>query len=112
MEAEEHSKEDNAKIEKINKLNEADSMIFQTERHLKEFDEKLSEEDKETLTSALTKLKESHKNEDLEEITTNMDDLNSKWQALSTKLYEQTNSSDEVPSEDGETTDVEFEEVN
>ena len=36
-------------MEKINKLNEADSMIFQTERQLKEFDEKLSEEDKEHL---------------------------------------------------------------
>jgi len=58
-------------------------------------------------------LKESHKNEDLEGITTNMDDLNSKWQSISSKLYEQTQNDSPPPtSEDPETTDVEYEEVN
>ena len=113
MEAEKNSKEDTEKKEKVDKLNEADSMIFQTERQIKEFEEKLSEEDKNTLTTSLDKLKESHKNEDLEGITTNMDDLNSKWQSISSKLYEQTQNDSPPPtSEDPETTDVEYEEVN
>ena len=113
MEAEKNSKEDTEKMEKIKKLNEADSMIFQTERQLKEFEEKLSEEDKETLTTSLDKLKDSHKNEDLDGITTDMNDLNSKWQSISSKLYEQTQDDSPPPtSEDPETTDVEYEEVN
>jgi molecular chaperone DnaK len=112
MEAEKNSKEDTEKKEKVDKLNEGDSMIFQTERQIKEFEEKLSEEDKTILTTSLDKLKESHKNEDLEGITTNMDDLNSKWQSISSKLYEQTQNDSPPPtSEDPETTDVEYEEV-
>ena len=112
MEAEKNSKEDSEKLEKINKLNEADSMIFQTERQITEFDEKLNDDDKQLLQESVNKLRESHKNEDLDEIKVNMDDLNSKWQTISSKLYEQTEGDTTPPPEDDpETTDVEYEEV-
>ena len=61
MEAEKNSKKDEDKKEKVEVLNNVDSMIFQTERQLKEFDEKLSEEDKNLLIEKLDKLKSSHK---------------------------------------------------
>ena len=113
IDAEQNAKEDEEKMKKITTLNEADSTIFQTERQLKEFEEKLGDDDKEVLTTSLNKLKESHKNEDLNAITSDMEELNTKWQSISSKLYEQTQTDSPPPTgEDTETTDVEYEEVN
>ena len=113
MEAEQNQTKDQEKKEKVEKLNEADSMIFQTEKQIKEFDEKLGEEDKSKLNTCLDKLKESYKNEDLKGIDEHLENLKQEWQTISTKLYQQT---EETPKngddKQNETTDVEYEEVN
>jgi molecular chaperone DnaK len=113
MEAETNSKEDEEKKEKIEKLNMGDSMIFQTEQQLKEFEEKLTEEDKNKINTILDKLKSSHSDENIKEMDQCMEELNSTWQEISTNLYQQTeNPSTEEGEKVNETADVEYEEVN
>ncbi len=111
MEAEQNQAKDQEKKEKVEKLNEADSMIFQTEKQIKEFGDKLSEEDVNKLNECLDNLKESHQKEDIGLIDSSLEKLNEEWQSITTKMYQQT---EEPPtSEDNEeqTTDVEYEEV-
>lgn len=111
-EAEENQEKDNERKERVEKLNEADGMIFQTEKQIKEFGDKLTDEDKESLNEILTELKEAHKNEDMTLLDTKLESLNSQWQSISTKLYEQT-STEESSTDDNkqQTTDIEYEEV-
>jgi len=111
MEAEQNQAKDQEKKEKVEKLNEADTMIFQTEKQMKEYGDKLSEEDKNRLTQTLDKLKESHKSEDLESIEESLKNLNEEWQSISTKMYQQTEQPSEGTDKEEETTDVEYEEV-
>lgn len=112
-EAEENAESDKKELEKINKLNEADSMIFNTEKQIKEFEDKLSDEDKLSLTEKLDLLKESHKSQDIEKITSDLDELNKVWMEVSTKLYQQPNDVEQPVKESSEegTQDVDFEEV-
>lgn len=109
-EAKENEENDRARVEKVNKLNEANSVIFQTEKQIIEFGDKLTDEDKESLNSKLDTLKESYDSEDIEKITENINELTSEWNRISTNLYENT-SEPTVESEDVEVDDVEFEEV-
>jgi len=111
-EAEANAESDSKKLEKINKLNEADSLIFQTEKQIKEFGEKLDENDKSRLENTIKELKEVCKEEDMEGVEDLTEKLNSTWQEISTKLYEQTTQED-APNQDSpdEVTDVEYEEV-
>ena len=110
-EAELNAKDDNEKLEKINKLNEADALIFQTEKQIEEFGEKLDDTDKSRLENNIKELKEVIGSEDMEGVEDLTEKLNSTWQEISTKLYQET----EVPETDNTTksdaTDVEFEEV-
>jgi molecular chaperone DnaK len=111
-EAEEFAESDKLEKEKVEKLNSADSMIFQTEKQIKEFEEKITEEDKSLLNECLTSLKKSHSEANLEEIETDMSKLNETWQKISERLYSEVNS--DKPSEDQTDTEVEdtqFEEV-
>ena len=111
-EAELNAKSDKEKLEKIQKLNEADALMFQTEKQIKEFGDKLNEDDKSSLEDIIKELREACKIEDLDMVNSLMENLNKTWQQISTKLYEQTNT--EQPTSDGTTedvTDVEFEEV-
>jgi molecular chaperone DnaK len=107
QEAELNTKADEEKRNKIDKLNEADSLIFQTEKQLKELDEKISDEDKETINKSLKDLKDSKEKEDLTKIKEDIEKLNSNWQEISTKIYQ----TEETDESDNEATDVEFEEV-
>ena len=111
-EAEMNAKEDQTKLEKIQKLNEADSLIFQTEKHIDEFGDKLDTNDKSRVENNIKELKEVCKEQDMDGVDDLMEKLNSTWQEISTKLYEQTteNDSDSAPEKD-EVTDVEYEEV-
>lgn len=109
QEAEMNMKADEEKRNKIDKINQADTLIFQTEKHLKELEEKLSDEDKEIIVESLNELKESKTKEDLKEIETNIEKLNSKWQEVSSKVYQTDETSSDT--QDNEATDVEFEEV-
>ena len=112
-EAEQNASEDAAKKEKVEKLNTADATIFQTEKQIKEFGDKLDDVDKSRLENNIKELKEVIKEEDMEGVDELTDKLNSTWQEISTKLYQQTEQTEnpqESPKEE-DATDVEYEEV-
>ena len=102
--------------ERVEKLNMADGLIFNSEKQLKEYGDKVPASEKETIEAAINKLKEAHKAEDLDGIDKASEELNAAWQAASQHMYadgqqggaqpgsEQTANTDNV-------TDAEFEEV-
>lgn len=89
-EAEANAASDKAEKEKIDKLNQADSLVFQTEKQLKEFGEKLSEGNKTAIQEALDKLKAAHQAQDVAAIDPAMESLNKAWEAASTEMYNAT----------------------
>lgn len=115
-EAEENAEKDKKEKEKIDKLNQADSLIFTTEKQIKDIGDKLNEDDKNKLNDIIGKLKESHKNQDIEELDKLTKELTDEWQRISTNIYQNsTNESktDEESSDSKENVeDVDFEEVN
>jgi len=121
-EASTHADEDKKAREKIDALNAADSLIFSTEKQLKEYGEKLPEEKKTVIEDALKGLKEAHKAQDLATIEEASKKLNDAWQAASQDMYkasEEAKQNQEGPEANensnkeakDEVTDVEFEEV-
>jgi len=80
---------DKSAKEKIDKINQADSLIFQTEKQLKEFGDKLPADKKAPIEEALKKLKEAHKNQDIDAIDSAMNELNTVFQAASQEMYNQ-----------------------
>ncbi|WP_114790854.1 molecular chaperone DnaK [Niabella yanshanensis] len=78
---------DKAEREKIDKLNQADSLIFQTEKQLKEYGDKVPADKKTVIESAAEKLKEAHKQQDIAGIDAAMTELNNAWTAASEDLY-------------------------
>lgn len=114
QEALENEESDNQKKQEVEKLNMVDSTIFQTEKQISEFDDKLTEEDRESLTSKLEELKKVYEERDFENMDDSLQSLNETWAGISTRLYQET-SSDETEDtqdvDDVETTDVEVEEV-
>jgi molecular chaperone DnaK len=112
--------------EEIDKLNTADSLIFQTEKQLKEFGNKIPGDKKESITKSLEELKTAHKNKDLPGIDKAMANLNSMWQSASEDMYKsaqpqqpqegpqagpQAGPEQKQQSGNDEVTDVDFEEV-
>jgi len=114
--------------EKIEKINQADSLIFQTEKQIKEYGDKIPAEKKEPIESALAKLKEAHKSQDVAAIDSAVAEMNTAWTAASEEMYKATQGSPEggAPNGDGQqqqgggqeqaqsaenVTDAEFEEV-
>jgi len=87
QEAQANAETDKREKEKVEKVNQADSLIFQTEKQLKEFGEKLSEGNKTAITGALEKLKAAHAGKDLTAIDGAMTALNAAWQAASQEMY-------------------------
>ncbi|NPA45569.1 MAG: molecular chaperone DnaK [Chlorobi bacterium] len=88
-EAEANADADKKAKERIDKINQADGLIFQTEKQLKEFGDKLPADKKAPIEEALNKLKEAHKSEDLDAIDTAMNELNTVFQAASQEMYNQ-----------------------
>ena len=107
QEAELHSEQDKKLREDTEVINRADSTIFQTEKSIKDLDEKLTEDQKTELNTALESLKESYGKKDIEKIENDINDLNTKFQTISQLLYEQTTTEEE----NSKPSDVEFEEV-
>ncbi|HSH65486.1 MAG TPA: molecular chaperone DnaK, partial [Bacteroidia bacterium] len=108
--------------EETEKVNAADSMIFQTEKQLKEYGEKIPAEKKSVIEGALAELKTAHTARDLSAIDSAIEKLNAGWQAASQDMYNAgaqdpnanpggPQASDNASSSDGEVTDVDFEEV-
>ena len=89
-EAEQNAEADKKQKERIDKLNEADSMIFQTENQLKELGDKIPADKKPAIEGALQKLKDAHKSGDVAQIDTAIKGLNEAWQAASAEMYRQT----------------------
>lgn len=112
--------------ERVDKLNHADSLIFNTEKQLKEIGDKLPADKKGQIESALARLKEAHKGQDLSGIDAATNDLNAAFQAASQDIYNAQNaqqagpqqnaggqqpSGDQGGNQDDDVTDVDFEEV-
>mgnify|MGYP000931499673 FL=1 len=124
-EAAANAETDKAARERIEKLNAADGLIFQTEKQIKEYGDKIPADKKEAIEKAVADLKDAHKAEDLTRIDTATNNLNTAWQAASQDLYNaqqgapdpgagaqhtaESNGSSDQGAED--VTDVEFEEV-
>ncbi len=89
-EAEANAEADKKEKERIDKLNQADSMIFQTENQLKELGDKLPADKKPAIEAALQKLKDAHQSGDLAAIDAAMNEMNAAWQAASAQMYQQT----------------------
>lgn len=86
-EAEANAASDKVEKEKIDKLNQADGLIFQTEKQLKEYGEKLSEGNKSAITAALETLKGAHLSKNIAGIDSAMEGLNKAWEAASQEIY-------------------------
>jgi molecular chaperone DnaK len=122
-EAKANEEADKMAKEKVEKINAADSMIFQTEKQLKEFGDKLPADKKSAIESSLENLREAHKSQDTDQIDKAMAEMNTTWQAASEEMYkaaqgqpqetdgEPTAEQGEKKSSDDEVTDVDFEEV-
>jgi molecular chaperone DnaK len=87
QEAQANAEADKREKEKVEKVNQADSLIFQTEKQMKEFGDKLSDGNKTAINGALEKLKAAHASKDLSAIDTAMTALNAAWQAASQEMY-------------------------
>ncbi|MBK7850967.1 MAG: molecular chaperone DnaK [Bacteroidetes bacterium] len=123
-EAEANAETDRKAKEEVEKLNQADTLIFQTEKQLKDYGDKLSADKKETIQKALSELKDAHKEKDLLKVDTALASLNAAWQAASEEMYKATQNAGGAAEQsgtnqdgnaqakgDGEVTDVDFEEV-
>ena len=117
-EAEANADADNKAKETADKVNAADAMIFQTEKQLQEFGDKLSPEKKTPIVDALKDLKESFEKKDLPSIDASMEKINEAWKAASEEMYKATeeqkkSQNSEQSNKEGsdDVTDVDFEEV-
>ncbi|MDD3010869.1 MAG: molecular chaperone DnaK [Bacteroidales bacterium] len=123
-EAEANAEEDRKAKEKIDKINSADALVFQTEKQLKEFGDKIPADKKGPIEAALSELKDAHKAQDVPSIDSAMEKLNTAWQAASEEIYKATqdqgaqhtdpgNAQQETQQKNNgdEVTDVDFEEV-
>ena len=88
-EAEQNAENDKKERERVDKLNQADSMIFQTENQLKEIGDKIPAQHKPAIEQALQQLKDAHKSGDIAAIDTAIAALNNAWQTASQQMYQQ-----------------------
>jgi len=109
QEAEANAESDKKEREKVDKLNQADTMIFSTEKQIKEFSDKLSDTDKEELNTNLSSLKEAHKSGDVAKIDEAMSKLTEVWNKISTEMYKNssTDSTDATADTTVDATDYE-----
>lgn len=119
-EAEANAEADKAAKEQIDKINQADSLIFQTEKQLKEYGDKIPADKKQPIEDALAELKKAHEAKDVPAIDSAMEKLNTVFQAASQDIYaaQQQEGGQAAGQEGGaeasaddEVTDVDFEEV-
>ncbi|MDD5695875.1 MAG: molecular chaperone DnaK [Bacteroidales bacterium] len=115
---------DRKERERVDKLNSADAMIFQTEKQLKEYGDKIPSDKKQAIERALADLRSAHQSKDIAAIDSALNNLNSAWQAASQEMY-QASQQQQPPHDqsagsqgeqgptgkDDEVTDVDFEEV-
>ena len=122
-EAEMNAEADRIAKEKVDKLNAADQMIFQSEKNLKDYGDKLPADKKSAIESALAELKEAHTQQDVAKIDTALEKVNTAWNAASQEMYSAMNQGGDAAQQDAanagqqqssssdDVQDVEFEEV-
>jgi molecular chaperone DnaK len=120
-EAEANADADKQAKERVDKLNEADAMIFQTESQLKEFGDKLSDDKKKPIQDAVDELKKAHTTGEVEKVTPALDKLNEEWKKVSEEMYKaqengaqgqsEPNENEDSDSDKDDVEDVDFEEV-
>ena len=117
-EAEANSDADKKAKDTVDKINGADAMIFQTEKQLKEFGEKLSDDKKTPIKDALNELKKAFESKDIPSIDSAMEKMNEAWKLASEEMYkasQEAGTNNDPKSEKGseadDVTDVDFEEV-
>ncbi len=101
-EAEANAEADKKERERIDKLNQADSMIFQTEKQLSELGDKLPADKKAPIEAALGKLKDAHKAQDVQACETAMNELNNAFQAASQEMYNAANAQQGAQNNDAQ----------
>ena len=112
QEAEMNAESDKQAKEDAEVINQADSLIFQVEKTMKDMEDKLSEEEKTEVTTAIDELKLAHSERNVETIKEKMENVNSVFQKISEKLYSQAQDMTEnMNTQDAEVNDVDFEEV-
>ena len=99
-EAEQNAENDKKERERVDKLNQADSMIFQTENQLKELGDKIPAQHKPAIEQALQQLKDAHKAGDINAIDTAIAALNNAWQEASQQMYSQGQQAGPQPGAD------------
>jgi molecular chaperone DnaK len=122
-EAEANAESDKQAKETADKLNEADGMIFQTEKQLTEFGDKLSDDKKKPIEEALEELKKAHESKDIAVITPALEKINEAWKVASEEMYKaqadgqggapgpDAGAQDQPADENSDVEDVDFEEV-
>ena len=124
QDAEANAESDKIAKEKADKLNEADAMIFQTEKQLSEFGDKISEDNKKPVEEALEELKKAYETKEVETIQPALDKINEAWKAASEEMYKaqaeaqqagapagDAGAQDGAAEENSDVEDVDFEEV-
>lgn len=121
--AKKHEAEDKDKREMVDMHNQAEQLVYQTEKNMEEFGEKLSDEEKKTLTDAVEKLKTANSGTNKDDIQSAVDALNAEWNKLASKMYEASKDSEQAATgsnedgkekkkkEEGEIEDADFEVV-
>jgi len=100
--AKKHEEEDKDKRELIDLHNQAEQLIYQTEKNIKEFDDKLNDDDKKKLSDAVEQLKKENSGLSKSDIQSSIDSLNTVWSELATKLYDETKGTpDDDQNDDG-----------
>ena len=121
--AKKHETEDKENREMVDLHNQAEQLVYQTEKNIDEFGEKLSDDEKKILTDAVEKLKTANSSSNKDDIKSAMDELNAEWNKLASKMYEasketeqteagtSSNGEEKKKKEEGEIEDADFEVV-
>ena len=94
-----YESEDKKKREEIDLRNQAEQLVYQTEKNIKEFDKKLDDADKKSVTDAVEKLKTANGGSNIDDIKSEMENLNNVWSGLATKMYDNAKT-EEAPKDD------------
>ena len=118
--AKKHETEDKKKREEVDLRNQADQLIFQTEKNLEEFKDKLSDDDRKNLDDSVEKLKKAKEGSNADDIRNAVDELNKNWNEVASKMYanakeqepkESSKAPDQTKKDDEEIEDADFEVV-
>lgn len=118
--AKKHEAEDKKKREEVDLRNQADQLIFQTEKNLEEFKDKLSDDDRKNLDDSVEKLKKAKEGSNADDIRNAVDELNKNWNEVASKMYanakeqepkESSKAPDQTKKDDEEIEDADFEVV-